>query len=574
MPDAAAAPIVPPQQRARYRPTGRVAWSAFVPFAALVLVVAAGLAVLLHLAFVHGYYYVVLTPALAILPLTGLVALVVGLGRCRSRALGAAFGVAAGLVTYLGHFHAGLVSVAGIEHLHRIDVLPDYIRWRMETMVQSDSGRPGDAEQEPTPGLNWFCFALEAGLAVWLCGIAGAGRAARAYCEQCGAWKRRSLAFFAPGSAPRVLELLETGRLAELGQLPRLTRDPQNRKYTALGAEYCPPPPGLPPGVPGFFAVKCPVFLSVKEVKHGGGYGAGMMFDWSIGRMKAPRLELTRPEVADLVPLFPPLAALAPVPLANGQRPVSLGDEEELDRGAPATLASIAEVPPPPGGRVLTGGAIAIGNVVGLTGLALFLGSAALGVWGLWRMGKELDAGRADSPEAIVGYVAIGVGAVTGIFTAYSALRNPSLFGNRYLRRRAGAKLGARPDRVVDPTHPAAEFVEVVPRANWGATMLETATDVGFLLLDPRSRQVLFEGDRERWRIPAAAVLHAGAEPATEAQGTLGEVQHHMCILHVSTPGGPRELSFCRRQTEWRLPKDHRQRSAEDLRQRIVALAQ
>jgi hypothetical protein len=49
-------------------------------------------------------------------------------------------------------------------------------------------------------------------------------------------------------------------------------------------------------------------------------------------------------------------------------------------------------------------------------------------------------------------------------------------------------------------------FVEIIPRANWNRMMLENATDIGFLAVDVPGREIRFEGDKERYRIPAAAL--------------------------------------------------------------------
>ena len=61
---------------------------------------------------------------------------------------------------------------------------------------------------------------------------------------------------------------------------------------------------------------------------------------------------------------------------------------------------------------------------------------------------------------------------------------------------------------MVDPDAAAARFVEIVPKSNWDVRGLpENATDVGFLAFDFQARILLFEGDRERYRIPAGALI-------------------------------------------------------------------
>jgi hypothetical protein len=49
--------------------------------------------------------------------------------------------------------------------------------------------------------------------------------------------------------------------------------------------------------------------------------------------------------------------------------------------------------------------------------------------------------------------------------------------------------------------------VDVVPRANWNRMMFENAADIGFLAVDTERREIRFEGDKERYRIPAEAIV-------------------------------------------------------------------
>src|SRR5207248_9419848 len=69
------------------------------------------------------------------------------------------------------------------------------------------------------------------------------------------------------------------------------------------------------------------------------------------------------------------------------------------------------------------------------------------------------------------------------------------------------ATVRQRPSALVQPDDPDAVYVGIVPRENWGRVMLDTATDNGLLKIDPRRGELLFEGDQQRWRIPAASIL-------------------------------------------------------------------
>jgi hypothetical protein len=82
------------------------------------------------------------------------------------------------------------------------------------------------------------------------------------------------------------------------------------------------------------------------------------------------------------------------------------------------------------------------------------------------------------------------------------------------LYRAACREFASRPDKLVEPSDPDALFVEVVLRENWPRNqfMLEPAIDVGFLRIDVDRQVLLFEGDKERYIVPAASILSCEVE--------------------------------------------------------------
>ncbi|HXT11646.1 MAG TPA: hypothetical protein VN873_08785 [Candidatus Angelobacter sp.] len=77
---------------------------------------------------------------------------------------------------------------------------------------------------------------------------------------------------------------------------------------------------------------------------------------------------------------------------------------------------------------------------------------------------------------------------------------------NQWLRRVARNEINRRPTKIVNADGPGVRFVEIVPKSAWNdKTLTENATDVGFL--DIQNGWLLFEGDNERYRIPAAAIV-------------------------------------------------------------------
>ncbi len=79
---------------------------------------------------------------------------------------------------------------------------------------------------------------------------------------------------------------------------------------------------------------------------------------------------------------------------------------------------------------------------------------------------------------------------------------------NRWLRRVARREVLRRPDRAVNPDAPGVRFVELVPKSNWNdPDLVENADEAGFLAIDLPSACLLYEGDNERYRIPAGAMV-------------------------------------------------------------------
>ena len=126
-----------------------------------------------------------------------------------------------------------------------------------------------------------------------------------------------------------------------------------------------------------------------------------------------------------------------------------------------------------------------------------------------------------------------------GIFflgTAAFFLVNPTYLANRYLRKVVRREFARRSHHRVEPDDPDALFVEIVPKLNWGKMMWDNAQDVGFLRVDKARREVLFEGDKERWRIPAAAITFCEVEFFVEGQGTHGATKVFYVVLRARRP--------------------------------------
>src|SRR5665213_1285523 len=125
-------------QREKYRPSGRVSWGKFAAFYAVSLLVAVLLSWAMYASFAAGWYIMFLMPAFAALLVGGMLTMTVRVGRCRKPLVAGIAGIVAGIVLYLGTYYFGLVALTGVQGAWRVNLLPTYITWRMQTDLHHD----------------------------------------------------------------------------------------------------------------------------------------------------------------------------------------------------------------------------------------------------------------------------------------------------------------------------------------------------------------------------------------------------------------------------------------------------
>jgi len=126
----------------------------------------------------------------------------------------------------------------------------------------------------------------------------------------------------------------------------------------------------------------------------------------------------------------------------------------------------------------------------------LTLAAGAVIIWGL------------DLPDGeLIGGIVFAVGFL--LLIAYCVFETcylshyPSRCYLHWLRER----IDRRPDAVVKADDPDAFYVQIIPRENWTISMGENASDMGLLRVDPARRELRYEGDLERWVVPAESIV-------------------------------------------------------------------
>jgi len=163
--------------------------------------------------------------------------------------------------------------------------------------------------------------------------------------------------------------------------------------------------------------------------------------------------------------------------------------------GYATDFAQIETLPPEQSGRILSARSMVIIRALNKVSPLIFIAAVGLLIWG----GMPRESGQSVFLPCLFASI------VLMVFAALLSMRDVK---NRWLRYVARREIRRRADSLVDPDATDLRFVEIVPKSNWDVRGLpENATDVGFLAFDFQARILLFEGDRERYRIPAGALI-------------------------------------------------------------------
>ena len=604
-------------RRPAYRPSGRVNLPRFLPLTLLVVLVASLLAILLHVAYVLSFYFVLMVPIFAVLLLAPVLLLAVHSGQCRNRLAAGLVGAVAGTLVYVGHYHVGLVHLGGPAVLYRIDLLPAYIALRMETdEIRNDRMPEAVAEEEEQkaedpagadsadgadgadgaddpdeaaaagevdpggfekrPGLqsvgNWALGGAELFLVLLFACFLPVLKAGRPFCERCRRWMRRELARFPTGHLEPILGALANHPIEGFPPQPEAPVR-KDQPHTLLAVDYCPRKDNGMQGCQTYISAKAANGLKARVINE---------FDTGPGKKLVRLVELGREELPLLTETFPALATITDLPSGGNtgpREPRSLFMEPPQGDRAPQDLAR-RELPPGESATRQNVRHEGTGEVLSTLNktAALFLT--------LWPLGRTfLEA--AATGGLILLLLHVGEGAVSmvrlvflglvgggGIIVIAREVRN--LKGNmafhrdRYFHSLARAKVLSRSRYLVDPDHPDARFVEITPRENWHRIKLETAVDVGFLLVDARERRVLYEGDSDRYILPGAAITYCEVEELEVGAGSPGAVLFHVVVVRSRSTDGDIELPFIilakDQKRIWKL----RDREAQELRDRIT----
>jgi hypothetical protein len=542
--------------RERYQPSGRVRIGPFLGWSLAALAVAAGWSVALDFAYREGFYVMVLGPLLAGFVLMLLAMRAVTKGHCRNRGLAICLGLVVGLVCYLGYYHVGLVRSVGLGSIGRLDRLPGYINERVTTATLNGiivRPRQGLAFQGQVFGVRWLLFAVEL---AWVCGmpvVAARSWTGCPYSEDGDRWMKTEGGMFVRDAGTALIDALESGTLADwVASHPERASGEGGWSLVTLHHDPMLDQEGR----------DSPGYLTVQEVVV---VQKGWLFLKQSTLNVQTHLKRVRLMQEEVCALLPALSDRTGQTSVASTPPPALYTPEQA-------AARIESVPAAYAGQLLSAAYERRGRrhqwrtiITFFVGLAMATASCIL----------IILAGCGILPFSLLELALVGCIVSIGLLSFSPFSRRLQQRRERALYQSACDNIGSRPENLVSPDDPDAIFVEVVPRTNWvkATPKYAYASDVGFLSIDLERGLLLFEGDRERYLIPAGAILGCEIEPANGFQRAGDSTWRYLAVVRANHPSGTWEAPLAIRYDARHVfnGKTHRER-AEELRERVLAV--
>ncbi|MBO0701280.1 MAG: hypothetical protein J2P46_22975 [Zavarzinella sp.] len=149
-------------------------------------------------------------------------------------------------------------------------------------------------------------------------------------------------------------------------------------------------------------------------------------------------------------------------------------------------------------------------------------GLAAYLIWGI------------ETEQAtIIGGILFGLSVL--LFIAYCVYESffISVYPARCYLRWLRERIDHRRNAIVAADDPDAFFVQIIPRENWKVSMGENASDMGLLVIDYKRDELRYEGDVERWTVPAECIRSYKLRSFTPPNGLPFLNQFTVVLLQV-----------------------------------------
>jgi hypothetical protein len=234
--------------------------------------------------------------------------------------------------------------------------------------------------------------------------------------------------------------------------------------------------------------------------------------------------------------------------------------------------ADVRTIDPQFAGRILSKSNFIKGQLLTAMPVMIQLPSALLLMLGIMAAVPDKRTGQRVvdlSPEQMHWAFAIGIPLV--ILSSIWGIAFSGTMRNAWFLAVAKREIKRRPDAIVGPD--AGQYVSIIPRENWNRGMFRNSKDTGLLTVDAARREIRFEGDQERYRIPVDALLSCDVVKSVFlAQAKPNAPGYFLVVLQAQTASGALEAPVAPTTTDNVFGSKSRQKAAEVLRKKIMAL--
>lgn len=468
------------EPRHQYRRSGRVAWKRFLPLAVLALTSSLAGGLYLAAVYVFGTYVFFGLAAWTGVLIGALVGVAVRLGRCRNASVGVGLGALCGCLAVMSHLQFSLSFETSFANFWRIAELPAYVEMRMNRDAVTSLSSDPEKVVSPTPNENWVLGGSDALLVILIPSAFGFFRSIQPYCDSAGVWMETRRVKVPLGTARRLNRKFEQNDPDQLADLPDpVVTEAEPDTLTLVLAR-------LPHQIP----TKWPAFLVTS----------------SIGPLIETAYWLAPEDLEQLKIYFEVLCTAKDKP--SFVHLMKMSESFHLDRYATAHRC-----------------ASHLSLLCLVVALAGFLVCApfepVLPSWAIWIF----------TPLLLFVLVLPSI-----------AHRLGSFLIDRSMEKCAARVIEHRPDRLVDSQDPDAIFVHVHRNLGVNTDTYQAENEFGYLKVDGATKQLLFEGDHERWSIPLESVEFSEViwHPYSQDRTCLVHLgvrdEGRLCEFHLKVP--------------------------------------
>jgi hypothetical protein len=424
---------------------------------------------------------------------------IVAVTKTRNRLVGFTLGSFAGTIVLMGSYHIDQCSRWGVGW-ERIDRLPGYIAFRTESdrLVKDRSvmlfiplpKQDGIVPWHPLrASWNWRCigFLVEVFFLIFVPGMIGLLRAKRPFSELLDEWFSKESFMLTRKSASALRSAMSSGTLHQW-LATGVERTGNQQEHTVVTFWYCPR-------------------RALTALSESSAY---------VGFSSSP-LYLLKPEEAEtLSQLVPGLGEVA--------IPTEATYDDHSTPPADPTVARLIKVSGPHVGHTAKPGVKWWGRLKLFGMLFSLILAAALPIFVFCMFGEISRAlgiplwGLVTS--LVIALVAFGSYAMWLLNPANNPMGRMLV---QHYRDVVANEVTLRPDALFSPNRPELVYVEIIQRRLWeNLSEVKNEFEAGFLMIDIDQQQLLFEGDRSRYIIPAASILRCELEKVANAQASFG----------------------------------------------------